>query len=128
MISFNVPPYIGKEQDYIMDAINAHKICGDGQFTKKCNAWIEDKMGAHKALLTTSGSTALDMAAILTDVGPGDEVILPSFTFVSTANAFVLRGAKLVFVDIRPDTQNIEYEEADMNFEEIFDEKPSDSE
>ena len=108
MISFNVPPYIGKEQDYIMDAINAHKICGDGQFTKKCNAWIEDKMGAHKALLTTSGSTALDMAAILTDVGPGDEVILPSFTFVSTANAFVLRGAKLVFVDIRPDTQNID--------------------
>ena len=98
MISFNVPPYIGKEQDYIMDAINAHKICGDGQFTKKCNAWIEEKMGAHKALLTTSGSTALDMAAILTDVGPGDEVILPSFTFVSTANAFVLRGAKLVFV------------------------------
>ena len=108
MISFNVPPYIGKEQDYIMDAINAHKICGDGQFTKKCNAWIEEKMGAHKALLTTSGSTALDMAAILTDVGPGDEVILPSFTFVSTANAFVLRGAKLVFVDIRPDTQNID--------------------
>lgn len=108
MISFNVPPYIGKEQDYIMDAINAHKICGDGQFTKKCNKWIEDKMGAHKALLTTSGSTALDMAAILTDVGPEDEVILPSFTFVSTANAFVLRGAKLVFVDIRPDTQNID--------------------
>ena len=108
MISFNVHPYIGKEQDYIMDAINAHKICGDGQFTKKCNAWIEEKMGAHKALLTTSGSTALDMAAILTDVGPGDEVILPSFTFVSTANAFVLRGAKLVFVDIRPDTQNID--------------------
>ena len=108
MISFNVPPYIGKEQDYIMDAINAHKICGDGQFTKKCNAWIEEKMGAHKALLTTSGSTALDMAAILTDVGPDDEVILPSFTFVSTANAFVLRGAKLVFVDIRPDTQNID--------------------
>ena len=108
MISFNVPPFIGKEQDYIMDAINAHKICGDGQFTKKCNKWIEDNMGAHKALLTTSGSTALDMAAILTEVGPGDEVILPSFTFVSTANAFVLRGAKLVFVDIRPDTQNID--------------------
>jgi dTDP-4-amino-4,6-dideoxygalactose transaminase len=108
MIPFNIPPYIGKEQDYIMDAINAHKICGDGQFTKKCNAWIEEKMGAHKALLTTSGSTALDMAAILTEVGPDDEVILPSFTFVSTANAFVLRGAKLVFVDIRPDTQNID--------------------
>ena len=108
MISFNVPPYIGKEQDYIMDAINAHKICGDGSFTKKCNKWIEDRMGAHKALLATSGSTALDMAAILTEVGPGDEVILPSYTFVSTANAFVLRGAQLVFVDIRPDTQNID--------------------
>ena len=108
MISFNVPPYIGKEQDYIMDAINAHKICGDGQFTKKCNKWIEDRMGVHKALLATSGSTALDMAAILTEVGPGDEVILPSYTFVSTANAFVLRGAQLVFVDIRPDTQNID--------------------
>ena len=108
MISFNVPPYIGKEQDYIMEAIRAHKICGDGQFTRKCDQWIEEKMGAHKALLTTSGSTALDMAAILTEVGPGDEVILPSYTFVSTANAFVLRGAKLVFVDIRPDTQNID--------------------
>lgn len=108
MINFNVPPYIGKEQNYIMDAINAHKICGDGQFTKKCNAWIEEKTGVNKALLTTACSTALDMAAILTEVGPGDEVILPSFTFVSTANAFVLRGASLVFVDIRPDTQNID--------------------
>lgn len=107
-ISFNVPPYIGKEQDYIMEAIKAHKICGDGQFTKKCNAWIEEKTGVSKALLTTACSTALDMAAMLTEVGPGDEVILPSFTFVSTANAFVLRGAKLVFVDIRPDTQNID--------------------
>lgn len=107
-ISFNVPPYIGKEQDYIMEAIKAHKICGDGQFTKKCNTWIEEKTGVSKALLTTACSTALDMAAILTEVGPGDEVILPSFTFVSTANAFVLRGAKLVFVDIRPDTQNID--------------------
>jgi dTDP-4-amino-4,6-dideoxygalactose transaminase len=108
MISFNVPPYVGKEQDYIMDAIRAHKICGDGEFTKKCNKWIEEKTGVNKALLTTACSTALDMAAILTEVGPGDEVILPSFTFVSTANAFVLRGAKLVFVDIRPDTQNID--------------------
>ena len=107
-ISFNVPPYIGKEQEYIMEAIKAHKICGDGAFTKKCNAWIEEKTGVKKALLTTACSTALDMAAILTEVGPGDEVILPSFTFVSTANAFVLRGAKLVFVDIRPDTQNID--------------------
>ena len=108
MISFNVPPYIGKEQDYIMEAIRAHKICGDGEFTKKCNKWIEDKTGVSKALLTTACSTALDMAAMLSEVGPGDEVILPSFTFVSTANAFVLRGAKLVFVDIRPDTQNID--------------------
>ncbi|MBE6028348.1 MAG: dTDP-4-amino-4,6-dideoxygalactose transaminase [Clostridiales bacterium] len=108
MINFNVPPYIGKEQDYITQAIESHKICGDGQFTKKCNAWIEEKTGVSKALLVTSGSTALDMAAILTDVGPGEEVILPSYTFVSTANAFVLRGAELVFVDIRPDTQNID--------------------
>ena len=108
MISFNVPPYIGKEQDYIMEAIRAHKICGDGAFTKKCNAWIEEKTGVSKALLTTACSTALDMAAMLSEVGPGDEVILPSFTFVSTANAFVLRGASLVFVDIRPDTQNID--------------------
>ena len=108
MINFNVPPYIGKEQDYIKQAIESHKICGDGEFTKKCNKWIEDTMGSCKALLATSGSTALDMAAILTEVGPGDEVILPSYTFVSTANAFVLRGASLVFVDIRPDTQNID--------------------
>ena len=108
MINFNVPPYIGKEQDYITQAIESHKICGDGQFTKKCNAWIEEKTGVSKALLVTSGSTALDMAAILTDVGPGDEVILPSYTFVSTANAFVLRGATIVFVDVRPDTMNID--------------------
>ena len=108
MINFNVPPYVGKEQEYIKQAIASHKICGDGEFTKKCNAWIEDKTGVKKALLTTACSTALDMAAILTEVKEGDEVILPSFTFVSTANAFVLRGAKLVFVDIRPDTQNID--------------------
>ena len=108
MISFNVPPHVGKEEEYIKQAIDAHKICGDGEFTKKCNSWIEDKTGTSKALLVTSGSTALDMAALLSDVGPGDEVILPSYTFVSTANAFVLRGASLVFVDIRPDTQNID--------------------
>ena len=108
MISFNKPPYLGKETEYIEDAIQSRKICGDGEFTKKCNAWIEEKTGAGKVLLTTACSTALDMAAILTEVGPEDEVILPSFTFVSTANAFVLRGAKLVFVDIRPDTQNID--------------------
>lgn len=108
MIPFNVPPYIGKEQNYIQQAIESHKICGDGAFTHKCNAWMEERTGVSKALLTTACSTALDMAAILSDVGPGDEVILPSFTFVSTANAFVLRGATLVFVDIRPDTQNID--------------------
>ena len=108
MINFNVPPYIGKEKEYLMQAVDSHKICGDGDFTKKCNKWIEDTTGACKALLTTSGSTALDMAAILTEVGPGDEVILPSYTFVSTANSFVMRGADLVFVDIRPDTQNID--------------------
>lgn len=108
MIPFNKPPYVGKEQDYMMQAISNRKICGDGEFTKKCNAWIEAKTGVTKALLTSACSTALDMSAILADIKPGDEVILPSFTFVSTANAFVLRGAKLVFVDIRPDTQNID--------------------
>ena len=108
MIPFNTPPYIGREDEYIKEAIASHKICGDGEFTKKCNRWIEDRTGVTKALLTTACSTALDMAAILTEVGPGDEVILPSYTFVSTANAFVLRGATLVFTDIRPDTQNID--------------------
>ncbi len=108
MIPFNKPPFIGKEKQYIEQAIDNNKICGDGEFSKKCHAWLEEKTGATRGLLVTSGSTALDMAAILADVGPGDEVILPSYTFVSTANAFVLRGAKLVFVDIRPDTQNID--------------------
>ncbi len=108
MIPFNRPPFIGKEKEYINKAIDNNKICGDGEFSKKCHAWLEETTGARKALLVTSGSTALDMAAILADVGPGDEVILPSYTFVSTANAFVLRGASLVFVDIRPDTQNID--------------------
>ena len=108
MIPFNKPPFIGKEKEYIDKAIDNHKICGDGEFSKKCHAWMEEKTGAARALLVTSGSTALDMAAILADVGLGDEVILPSFTFVSTANAFVLRGADLVYVDIRPDTQNID--------------------
>ena len=108
MISFNVPPYVGREKEYINEAIDSHKICGDGAFTKKCSKWFEDRTGTSKCLLATSGSTALDMAAMLTEVGPGDEVILPSFTFVSTANSFVARGASLVFVDIRPDTQNID--------------------
>lgn len=108
MISFNIPPYVGTELDYVKQAIDAHKICGDGQFTKMCNKWIEDRFGAQKVLLTTSGTTALDMAALMCDLRPGDEVILPSFTFSSTATAFVLAGATLVFVDIRPDTMNID--------------------
>lgn len=108
MISFNVPPYIGKEEVYIREAIGSNKICGDGSFTKKCNAWIEEKTETKKALLTTSCTHALEMAALLADIQPGDEVIMPSYTFVSTADAFVLRGAKIVFVDIRPDTMNID--------------------
>lgn len=108
MIPFNKPPYVGTEPEYMMKAISNRKICGDGEFTKKCNTWIEEKTGTSKALLTTSCTQALEMAALLTDIKPGDEVIMPSFTFVSTANAFVMRGARIVFVDIRPDTQNID--------------------
>ena len=108
MINFNVPPFVGKEYDYIKEAIASHKICGDGIFSKKCHAWLEERFGSKKMLLTTSGSSALDMAALLCDIKPGDEVILPSFTFSSTANSFALYGAKLVFVDVRPDTMNID--------------------
>ena len=108
MISFNIPPFVGNELEYVQQAIDAHKICGDGKFTKLCDDWIEQKTGTTKSLLTTSGTHALEMAALLCDLQPGDEVILPSFTFSSTANAFVLCGAKLVFVDIRPDTMNID--------------------
>lgn len=108
MIPFNVPPATGEEEKYIAQAIATHKICGDGEFTKKCSTWLENKFNAKKVLLTTSGTTALDMAALLCGIKPGDEVILPSFTFSSTATAFVLVGAKLVFVDIRPDTMNID--------------------
>lgn len=108
MINFNVPPYVGTELDYIKQAIESKKICGDGGFTKKCNAWLEERFSAQKVLLTTSGTTALDMAALLCDFKPGDEVILPSYTFSSTATAAVLGGAKLVFVDIRKDTMNID--------------------
>ncbi|MBR5773396.1 MAG: dTDP-4-amino-4,6-dideoxygalactose transaminase [Clostridia bacterium] len=108
MIPFNIPPHIGTEEEYVCAAISSKKICGDGSFTKKCNQNIEERTGCSKALLTTSGTTALEMAAILCDIQPGDEVIMPSYTFVSTANAFVLRGAKIVFVDIRPDTMNID--------------------
>ena len=108
MIQFNVPPYTGKEMDYIKEAIQKRKICGDGEFTKKCNQWIEKQTGTSKALLTTSCTHATEMTAILCGIQPGDEVIMPSYTFVSTADAFVLRGAKAVFVDIRPDTLNMD--------------------
>ena len=108
MIPFNIPPFLGTETGLITEAINNHKICGDGPFTKECHSWLEEKTGTAKALLTTSCTHALEMAALLLEIQPGDEVILPSFTFCSTADAFVLRGAKLVFVDIRPDTMNID--------------------
>lgn len=108
MIRFNVPPYTGKEMDYIRQAVANQKICGDGEFTRKCSEWIERQTGTKKCLLTTSCTHATELAALLTDVGPGDEVIMPSFTFVSTADAFVLRGATPVFVDIRPDTMNMD--------------------
>ena len=108
MIRFNVPPYTGKELDYIKVAVENQKICGDGEFTKKCNEWIEDKTETKKALLTTSCTHATELAAILADIKPGDEVIMPAYTFVSTADAFVLRGATAVFVDIRPDTMNMD--------------------
>lgn len=108
MINFNVPPFTGKEMDYMKDAVTNEKICGDGAYTKKCNAWIEKKTKTGKCLLTTSCTHALELAALLAEIKPGDEVIMPAFTFVSTADAFVLRGAKVVFVDIRPDTMNID--------------------
>ena len=108
MIDFNVPPFTGKEMDYIRQAVENHKICGDGMFTKKCSRWMEETFSAKHVLLTTSCTHALEMAAVLCDIRPGDEVILPSYTFVSTADAFVQRGANLVFVDIRPDTMNID--------------------
>ena len=107
MINFNVPPFTGKEMEYMKQAVDNQKICGDGSFTKKCNAWFEERTETEKCLLTTSCTHALELAALLADIKPGDEVIMPSFTFVSTADAFVLRGAVPVFVDIRPDTMNI---------------------
>ncbi len=108
MITFNIPPYVGKEKEYVARAIDSHRISGDGEFTKKCSEWIENKTGTSKALLTTSCTHATEMAALLAGIRPGDEVIMPSYTFVSTADAFVLRGATAVFVDIRPDTMNID--------------------
>ena len=108
MIDFNIPPFTGKELEYMQQAIKNKKICGDGEFTKKCSRWMEKKFQANHVLLTTSCTHALEMAAVLTQVKPGDEVILPSYTFVSTADAFVQRGATLVFVDIRPETMNLD--------------------
>ena len=109
MINFNEPTLSGKELDYIRDAVTVeHKLCGDGKYTHKCNEWIEDNTGVAKAMLTTSCTHALEIAAMLCDIKAGDEVIMPSYTFCSTADAFVLRGAKVVFVDIRPDTMNID--------------------
>lgn len=107
MVPFNRPTFLGTELDYIREAVCNQKICGDGPFTKKCNEWLEKRTGTAKALLTTSCTHALEMVALLLDIKAGDEVIMPSYTFVSTANAFVLRGAKIVFVDVRPDTMNI---------------------
>ncbi len=108
MINFNVPPFTGKEMEYIKECVDNQKICGDGKYTKKCNEWLEKRTGVTKALLTTSCTHATEMAALLAGIKEGDEVIMPSYTFVSTADAFVLRGAKAVFVDIRPDTMNID--------------------
>lgn len=107
-IPFNVPPFVGKEKEYLSQAVDSHKISGDGEFTKKCNGILRDITGTSGCLLTTSCTHATEMAAILSEIGSGDEVIMPSYTFVSTADAFVLRGATAVFVDIRPDTMNID--------------------
>ncbi|WP_207886320.1 dTDP-4-amino-4,6-dideoxygalactose transaminase [Pseudomonas sp. 30_B] len=108
MIPFNKPPYTGNEDQYVISAMRSPKISGDGEFSKRCQAWFEETLGCKKALLTPSCTHALEMAALLIDVQAGDEIIMPSYTFVSTANAFALRGAKIVFVDIRPDTMNID--------------------
>ena len=97
MIDFNIPPYVGKEMDYIKEAVTNRKICGDGVFTKKCSNWMKEHFDVNQVFLTTSCTHALEMAAVLTDIKPGDEVILPSYTFVSTADAFVQRGASLPF-------------------------------
>ncbi|WP_150770078.1 dTDP-4-amino-4,6-dideoxygalactose transaminase [Pseudomonas fluorescens] len=107
-IPFNKPPYTGNEDQYVISAMRGGKMSGDGEYTLRCQRWFEQKLQCRKALLTPSCTQALEMAALLIDIQPGDEVIMPSYTFVSTANAFVLRGAKIVFVDIRPDTMNID--------------------
>lgn len=108
MIPFNTPPIVGTELGYMQAAMSSGKLCGDGGFTRRCQQWMEKRFNCPKVLLTPSCTASLEMAALLLDIKPGDEVIMPSFTFVSTANAFVLRGAKMVFVDIRPDTMNID--------------------
>lgn len=108
MINFNVPPYIDKAAEYIQECVRNQKICGDGAYTAKCNQWIEEKTGTAKCLLTTSCTHATELAALLADIKAGDEVIMPAYTFVSTADAFVLRGAVPVFVDVRPDTMNMD--------------------
>ncbi|MDF2673283.1 MAG: lipopolysaccharide biosynthesis protein RffA, partial [Clostridiales bacterium] len=110
-IPFNIPHYTGKELDYIKAVMETGKICGDGIYTSKINEFIEEKFGAKKALFVTSGSSALDMAALLIGLKPGDEVIMPSYTFVSTANSVVLRGARVIFADIDPRTMNIDPED-----------------
>lgn len=108
MIDFNRPAFVGSELEYIQDAIHRGMLCGDGIYTKKCSQWMEKEFDVSRVMLTTSCTHALEMAAFLCDIQPGDEVIMPSYTFVSTADAFVLRGAKIVFVDIRPDTMNMD--------------------
>lgn len=113
-IPFNRPPIIGSELQYIKEAIDSGKLCGDGEFTRKCNSFLQDKFKAQKVLLTSSCTSALDMSLLMCNLKPGDEVILPSFTFSSTANAAVLAGASLVFVDIRPDTMNIDETKIDQ--------------
>lgn len=108
MIPFNAPPIVGSELEYMQSAMASGKLCGDGGFTRRCQQWMEQRFGSKKVLLTPSCTASLEMAALLINLQPGDEVIMPSYTFVSTANAFVLRGATIVFVDIRPDTLNID--------------------
>ncbi|WJV53703.1 dTDP-4-amino-4,6-dideoxygalactose transaminase [Prodigiosinella aquatilis] len=108
MIPFNAPAIVGSELEYMQAAMRSGKLCGDGGFTRRCQQWLEQYSGSQKVLLTPSCTASLEMAAIMLNIQPGDEVIMPSYTFVSTANAFVLRGASIVFVDIRPDTMNID--------------------
>jgi len=108
MIDFNIPPFVGTELDYIQDAVKNQKICGDGSFTRKCSEWMRQNFSVNHAFLTTSCTHALEMGALLADIRSGDEVIMPSYTFVSTADAFVQRGASIVFIDIRPDTMNMD--------------------